>query len=76
MPKRKMAKTYPMVKLDEALHKRFGHNYITEWNIIHGAYVTSAVLEKGKDVITADERIFIDGYMAAVTDCMYGGALK
>ena len=75
MSKRKTPQTYPMEKLDKALNKRFGKNYITEWNIIHGAYVTSRK-EHGGPAFTINERMFIDGYMAAVNDCMYGGALK
>lgn len=74
MAKRKKTKTYPMEKLDEALHHKFKRQYLTEWNIIHVAYVTNVIGRK--NIMTNDERIFIDGYMAAVDDCMYGGALK
>lgn len=72
MPKRKKPKTYPMEKLDEALHHKFKRQYLTEWSIVHGAYVTDGI----NGGLTDYERTFIDGYMAAVTDCMYGGALK
>lgn len=73
--KKKIFKTYPMEKLDEALCRKFKRRYLTEWNIIHGAYVTS-VISKGKNIMTKDEFLFIDGYMTAVNDCMNEGALK
>lgn len=75
MSKKKQQKFNIMQELDEALHQKFKRKYITEWNVINGAYVTT-VIEKGTDLMSDRERIFIDGYMAAVNDCMYGGALK